>query len=551
MVLKTRHRGELANSGRSHEADVLKRFPHGNIIRLLDVFESGRDLVTVLEYCKGGDLSARVRVLAGRGRGLADAEILAVLSQVASALEHIHAHGVVHRDVKSLNVFLVDDDADAVRSCKLGDFGVCKVVPVGGHAETRGVGTPAYMAPEVLMGARYGSGADMWSLGVMAYEMAANGTQPFAGNAMGLGELVERIKAGRYERGLLRGRDEAIQEIIRRCIVLDPAQRMTAAQVREAALQGRARLGIVEDLPREDNRVVRVRAAAEPPPASPKPAAKATVAAPPVPAPAEPPPSRPSAPSPLSPASSAPAPSSSSSPSSASSSSASISDGDWSMVGPLIRGEIRRMARKLLRERGLEDSDSASSFDVDTRPQTSAAPDPPPKPAPPPPAPLEERLVDGVLTVRVVRRARPPPEPMLEPKPPRRRRSRTRSRSRSRSRARTSKNRKGKKGAGGKKSEVGEERGRRNGADDRDPGKPDAAGPAEGRRLAPPPPAVNVVARQANPVNHQPPPPPVQSELSRLKERALELEKRPTPAPSSPSFNRPRRFNVLTMEWQQ
>jgi serine/threonine-protein kinase len=150
---------------------------HANIVRVLDLgLLSGVGYFLMLEYVEGQTLADRI---AQGPVPLAWAE--AVLSQICSGLSVAHARGVVHRDLKPDNVLLVEHDG--LTQVKLTDFGVAKLREDAAGGATRAgevMGTPEYMAPEQCEGAPADARADIYALGVMAYELAT-GTRPFNG----------------------------------------------------------------------------------------------------------------------------------------------------------------------------------------------------------------------------------------------------------------------------------------------------------------------------------------------------------------------------------
>ena len=147
--------------------------------------ERGCVVHLVTQYCDGGDLYSVLR--RARGRYFAEEQILAWAAQLLMALRYLHGMGVVHRDVKSANVFLKRDG-----TARLGDLGLACVLPEGSCA-TAVVGTPNYMAPEVLSERPYGHASDIWSLGCVLYELAA--LRP-AFSAFNMGGLVDKVKKG-------------------------------------------------------------------------------------------------------------------------------------------------------------------------------------------------------------------------------------------------------------------------------------------------------------------------------------------------------------------
>lgn len=165
------------------EAEVASRIGHPNIIKVLDfdTLPSGTTYI-VMEYLEGESLAARLR----RGR-LGVSAALPILRQIASALHAAHGAGVIHRDLKPDNVFLIPRERDgvAVDHVKVLDFGVSKVLG-STLVRTRNdvaLGTPRYMAPEQAAGRNdeLDGRTDQFALAVIAFEMLA-GEAPFEGD---------------------------------------------------------------------------------------------------------------------------------------------------------------------------------------------------------------------------------------------------------------------------------------------------------------------------------------------------------------------------------
>jgi serine/threonine protein kinase len=156
-----------------NEARAAAKIAHPGICRVLDVGEHEDTPFLVMELLRGQSLAARIE----HDKRLSPEDALSVVEPVLEALAAAHAEGVLHRDMKPENVFLCEDG-----SVKVLDFGVAKILDDGARERlTRTgalIGTPAYMAPEQARGLASDERADLWSVGVMLYEMLA-GSLPF------------------------------------------------------------------------------------------------------------------------------------------------------------------------------------------------------------------------------------------------------------------------------------------------------------------------------------------------------------------------------------
>lgn len=171
------------------EVGILKELRHPNVVKLYDFFEEQILFYLVMEKMTGGELFDRI--VSRSYYNEKDARDLCKI--LLDAMCYIHANKIAHRDLKPENLLLATDDDDSF--VKIADFGFAKKCKDDACLSTQ-CGTPGYVAPEILMGVRYGTKADMWSVGVILY-ILLGGYPPFIENNQR--DLFRKIKAGDYE----------------------------------------------------------------------------------------------------------------------------------------------------------------------------------------------------------------------------------------------------------------------------------------------------------------------------------------------------------------
>jgi hypothetical protein len=216
------------------EALAAASLNHPNIVQVTDFGPADGDAPAflVMELLAGRSLA---RLVAARGKLPARTAVHVAL-QILDGLAAAHAARVLHRDIKPGNVVVLDDGVEDAPWIKIVDFGIAKLMDDESRSTATGVllGTPAYMAPEQLLGSRADEQTDIYAVGVCMFEMLA-GRRAFAGSG---GELVGAITRG--ETPALRGQpgvSEALADVVARAMQRDPLQRYANARAMSDALR--------------------------------------------------------------------------------------------------------------------------------------------------------------------------------------------------------------------------------------------------------------------------------------------------------------------------
>lgn len=220
-----KHKAQLKSKEKiRREVEIMRLVNHKNVLRMFDLFETSEKLYFVLEYMEGGPLH---EVMNRGDHTYTEDRARVIVRDVLEGLEYLHAKNIVHRDVKPDNILTSSKSWPFVS--KLADFGLSNFMETGSDTLESKVGTPYFCAREVISTQTYGAKADLWSTGVMMYEMLS-GTKPFEGN--GTKAVLQKIMAARYafpEQIWARISEEA-KDLMRRLICVDVEKRLSATE---------------------------------------------------------------------------------------------------------------------------------------------------------------------------------------------------------------------------------------------------------------------------------------------------------------------------------
>eukprot|EP00127_Corallochytrium_limacisporum_P001399 Clim_evm21s55 gene=Clim_evmTU21s55 len=203
------------------EINLLKSLNHPNIVKYYDSFEdSDGSMYIVMRYCEGGDMYKRLQTQ--NGIYFDEKQIVIWFVQIALAMQHLHSQNILHRDLKTQNIFLTDNDI-----IKLGDFGIARTLDNKEAMASTLIGTPYYMSPEIFANKPYNHKSDIWALGCCLFEMCA---LKHAFNAGDFYTLMQKINKGRTPSVPQQYSDE-LRSLVKRMLQHNPDDRPSVDEV--------------------------------------------------------------------------------------------------------------------------------------------------------------------------------------------------------------------------------------------------------------------------------------------------------------------------------
>ena len=227
-----------------NEIRVLASIKSKYIVNYKEAFLDIKDstLCLVMEYADRGDLSKRIEEEKNRNRYFNERDIWRIFIQLVKGLKSLHDLNIIHRDIKSSNIFLFSDG-----TAKLGDLNVCKILSENTLGKTQ-AGTPSFAAPEVWMEKPYGLKSDIWSLGCVLYEITTLKCPFRADNIV---ELNNKILIGSFKR-IPKKFSNDLNCMIEHMIRFEPDKRISCKQILECDLVLK-RISINSEFNSDDN----------------------------------------------------------------------------------------------------------------------------------------------------------------------------------------------------------------------------------------------------------------------------------------------------------
>ena len=215
------NRLEKHESNLREEIRIMKALRHKNIVNLLDVVEVEGQMFLIMEHCEDGDLKKYIN-----NKPMREKSLKGYMRQLMEGLEYLHGKNIMHRDLKPHNLLLTNNK----KTLKISDFGFAKSMNSEESMAQTMCGTPYYMAPEIMQNKQYLSKADLWSVGIIMYEMAY-GKYPYkdVNGPFDLRDKIEKIdiQYPRFPEETSNDLSEDAVDLMTGLLQKDPSMRMS------------------------------------------------------------------------------------------------------------------------------------------------------------------------------------------------------------------------------------------------------------------------------------------------------------------------------------
>eukprot|EP00760_Papus_ankaliazontas_P011599 PhM_4_TR14873/c0_g1_i1/m.30110/K08857/NEK1_4_5; NIMA (never in mitosis gene a)-related kinase 1/4/5 len=228
VVAKIMDMSKMSNRDKEYahsEIQCLANCAHPCIIKYFGDYQESDQILIVMEFADAGDLDRQIKARAqDNNHHFQEHEVMYIFIQLALALHYIHQNRMLHRDIKGANIFMCSTGV-----IKLADFGFSKQYEdtVSGAVALTFCGTPYYLAPELWNNKKYSKKADVWSLGVLLYEMLSL-KRPFT--AQNMKGLMQRVLSGEYT-PIPSQYSKEVSDLVRSILTVDPNSRPSMAQI--------------------------------------------------------------------------------------------------------------------------------------------------------------------------------------------------------------------------------------------------------------------------------------------------------------------------------
>lgn len=193
------------------EIDIMKKMRHASIVQLHDVYQTANNMYIITELCDY-DLLQELK----KERRLDEQMAVAYLKDIVCGVKYLHTMGIIHRDLKPANILIKDGH------CKIADFGFAKTLNDSDSMMRSVVGTPLYMSPQLLKRTHYTNKSDIWSIGLIYYEMLHGRTPWVAQNEAQLLQAIHHSRIN-YSKNI----SDLSRDFITRCLQLSEQDRMS------------------------------------------------------------------------------------------------------------------------------------------------------------------------------------------------------------------------------------------------------------------------------------------------------------------------------------